>query len=138
MAGSFHLDVAGRRVFSRGWGELTDADLLGHVRALAAHPDFVPDFEQCVDYLGVERVALTSEAVRHAAEENPFLPGARRVFVLNRQVMAGLVRMYELSGVTSTGSILIVATLAEALRALGLDPAFAWPTSPPDWSSGDR
>ncbi len=136
MPGAFHVDVGSRCVFSRGWGELCDADLLGHVRALASHPCFEPTFAQCVDYLGVERVVVSSDAVRQAADENPFVPDARRVFVVNRKVMAGLVRMYELSGALSSGAITIVDSLDEARRALGLDPALPWPTRAPDWESG--
>ncbi len=137
MAGSFFIDPERSCVFSRGWGVLTDADLLGHVRALAVHPRFRPGFRQCVDYLAVERVTVSSSAVRDAAMANPFSPGVRRVFVLNRVVMVGLVRMYELSGALDAGTVSIVESLADAARLLEFGAPFSWPAAPPDWSSSE-
>lgn len=135
MSCSYHIDEMRRCVFTSCWGDLTDEDLLGHQRSIRVHPKFEPSMSQCMDYQGVERVSLTTEGVRAVAVNRSFDPKARRAFIMNRLVLKGLARMYQVISNVSDESLRIVESREEAFEWLALDLSGGWPEGEPDWSS---
>lgn len=135
MPTAFHLDHDLRCVFSRAWGRVVDDELFAHATMLRAHPGFDPGYRQCMDFHDVTAVEVTSEAIRRMVEFNPFRPDSKRALVVNRVVMHGLARMYQLAGDLSHEHVRPLQTLAEAFEWLGLPADTPWPTGEPHWSS---
>lgn len=137
MSCAYHIDVIHRCVFTSCWGDLTDEDLLGHQRSISVHPRFEQTMSQCMDYREVTQVSLTTEGVRTIAARSAFDPRARRAFVMNRLVLKGLARMYQVIADVPDDTLRIVESREEAYAWLGLDLSLAWPSEKPDWSSED-
>lgn len=135
MPATFHLDHELRCVFTRGWGVIVDAELFAHATSLRVHAGFHPGYRQCLDFHDVTLVGVTSEGIRRIAELNPFRPDALRAIVVNRVVMHGLARMYQLAGDLSHDHVRPLETLTDAFAWLGLPPGTRWPDRAPDWSS---
>jgi hypothetical protein len=97
MPASYLIDHARRVVFSRGWGDLTDADLAGHQATLLADPAFEPTFGQLCDLSEVTSEAhVTTAGVQYLAGRDVFAPWARRAFVAPRPLSFGLARIFAL------------------------------------------
>ena len=76
MPADYVIDCVLKAVFTRGWGRLSDDDLVDYQGRLNADPDFKPDFSQLVDLSGVEHLAISAEGVRTIAQYL-LLPSAR-------------------------------------------------------------
>ena len=83
-------------MLSRGWGVLTDDELLTHARTLTVDPRFHPHFAQLVDFLGLTDVQVTSTGIQELAAINPFGEGARRALVVPQGAAYGYGRMYQI------------------------------------------
>jgi len=132
MPGSYLLDTSRRIVFSRGWGVVTDAQLLAHSDALRADLRFQPSFKQVADFREVSEILLTSRGVHLNAEASPFSRDARRAFVVVTDEAFGISRMFSLYADTSPDQFRIFRTLSPAMEWIGLPAAEAWPAVPPD------
>lgn len=97
MPADFSIDTSAKVVLSRGWGTLSDRDLLDHQRRLRTHKDFVPGMSQLFDFREVEADTLTSMGIRNLAERNLFKKGAKRVFIVaqGKEALFGMLRMLE-------------------------------------------
>jgi len=96
MPGAYTINLALSLVLSRGWGVVTDRELLAHVRALTADPRFAPHFHQLADLRDVTDFEVTASTIREMAKLNPFGAGARRALVITSGEVFGMVRMYQL------------------------------------------
>src|SRR5262245_39140943 len=94
MPCSYTLDVARQIVFSRGWGDLTDADVLAHSVNLKADPRFEPRFRQVYDFRDLTAIKVTSGGVRSVAAHRPFERDARRAMVTSTDEGFGMLRMF--------------------------------------------
>jgi hypothetical protein len=131
MPGSFHIDPDRRLVFSRAWGVVTDASMRDHVRQLAAHPAFRPDFNQVADIRGAQ-LDISTRAVRLNADSQPFEPTSRRAIVVSDDLAFGMSRMFQLL-TGADNRVLVCRTLAEAFAWVGLPADTPWPvTESPD------
>jgi len=133
---SFLLDAPRGIVFSRGWGVLTDAEILAHARALKGDPRFDPAWRQIVDFRELTDIRVTSRGVNLTAEINPFHRDARRAFAVSTDEAFGLLRMFSLYTDSSPDQFRIYRDLGSAMAWIGLDAAEAWPSAPPDYVTG--
>ena len=92
---AYTIDESLSIALTRGWGIVTDRDLLAHVRALAVDPRLRPHFRQFVDYMDVTTADVTRTGIRQLAELNPFGAGARRAMAVGSDVVYGMARMYQ-------------------------------------------
>jgi hypothetical protein len=96
MPADYTIDAERQLVYSRGWGDLTDADLLDHQRRLALDPRFHPGFSQLIDFLDVTSAgAVTAEGVVEVAKRHLYGPNSRRALVATDLATFGLARMFE-------------------------------------------
>ena len=118
MPADFELVPGTRTVHSRGWGALTDADLLDHMAQIAAlfkSRSIDSDWAQIADFGGVDNVdCVTTAGIRRAAEENPWPQFAVRAFVVVTDEQFGLLRMYQALGDPKTGDIGITRSVVDA------------------------
>ena len=117
-------------VHARGWGVLTDGDLLEHRRRVTGDAR-VPRAgkREIVDLREVETLAVSAEGVRamvaarerfEAGEEGA---GGRLAIVATADEVFGVARMYQLSATRIALEIGVFRTLEEARDWLGLlDP----------------
>ena len=123
MPGAYTIDLARSLVLSRGWGVLTDRELLAHVRALTADPRFARHFRQLADLRDVTEVQFTASTIREMVRLNPFWAGARRALVVTSDVVFGMARMYQLLRDESPDELQIFRKVDDALQWLGIADA---------------
>jgi len=132
MPGSYLIDGERRIVFSRGWGVLTDDEILSHAKTLRADPRFDPGFRQLLDFLGVSEILVTSAGISTLARHNPFRRDSRRAVIVPTDEAFGLTRMFSLYTDADPSQFGIFRTTGPALEWIGLDPASVWPERAPD------
>ncbi len=128
MAQEFQIDEPQHVVWVRCWGPLTDHDILSHQAALRADPRFRPEFSQLVDTRAVTEVEVSARVMWQLGQSQLFAPSARRAYVVSRDVLFGLVRMYGLyQGLRGRAEIRAFRTRAEAVAWLEVDDPEAQP-----------
>ncbi|MEI8014653.1 MAG: hypothetical protein WCH20_07410 [Nitrospira sp.] len=120
MPCAYTIDLARSLVLSRGWGEITDRELLAHVHALTADPRFARNFHQLADLRDVTDVRITASCIREMVRLNPYGTGARRALVVTNDVVFGMARMYQILSDESPDEFEIFRKLDDALRWLEL------------------
>jgi hypothetical protein len=110
----YRIDPERRVVYSRGWGLLTDEDLVDYQLRLNADPDFRPHYSQLVDLTGVEALELSAEGVRTSAAAELWSPEARRAFVAPMDAAYGMVRMHEALSGGENPNVRVFRCIAEA------------------------
>jgi hypothetical protein len=123
MPGAYTIDLARSLVLSRGWGVLTDRELLAHVRALTDDPRFAPHFHQLADLRDVTDVQFTGSTIRKMVRLNPFWAGARRALVVTSDEIFGMARMYQLLRDEWPDELQIFRKMDDALQWLGIADA---------------
>ena len=118
----FTIDVDQKLVVSTYYGEVNDADLFDVVSLIGSHPDFDPTFSEIVDFSGVTGVAVSSFAIQKKARtESIFSPTSRHVVVAPQTHIFGLSRMYEVYADETKPNVMVVRTMNEARKFLGLE-----------------
>lgn len=125
MSGAYTIDLERSLVRSRGWGVLTDRELLAHARALTVDPHFAPNFRQLADLREVTDVQITAATIKEMVRLNPFWAGARRALVITNDVLFGMARMYQILKDESPDELQIFRNMEDALQWLGLADAKA-------------
>ena len=115
------IDTEHRIVFSRAWGEFTEADVLAHRQHLIANPQFDSTFRQLADFSGVTRLAISSSSVRAFTSSDPWDSEARRAFVASADVVFGMARMYASLLGESRSNIAVFRRAEEPERWLRVD-----------------
>jgi hypothetical protein len=138
MPGSYLIDVPRRVVFSRGWGVVTNEEVLTHARALREDPRFEPGFRQLIDFRDIDRFELTSKGVQHIAQRNPFRPDARRAFVVSQEEVFGMIRMYWSYAEAAPDQFRVFRAIGPGMEWIGLDATALWPAEAPDALFGVR
>jgi hypothetical protein len=123
MPGAYTINLALSLVLSRGWGVVTDRELLAHVRALTADPRFAPHFHQLAELRDVTDFEVTASTIREMAKLNRFGAGARRALVITSDEVFGMVRMYQLLTDESPDELKIFRKMDDALRWLWIADA---------------
>ena len=122
MPATYRIDRELGIVFSRGWGDLTDEELVAHQRSLAVDADFLPNLSQLADAREVTEVHATAHGVHELIAGNPFGKGARRAFVAYNDTIFGLARMFELGRPSPQDEFRVFRSIDEARTWLGLPP----------------
>jgi hypothetical protein len=120
VPGSYLIDPDRRLILSRGWGIVTEGDLLAHARALKIDPGFVTSFRQIVDLRDVTDLEIDASGIRQIAIESPFGAGACRAIVVRSEVNYGMARMFQMLRAEAADNIQIFRDLSPALSWLGL------------------
>jgi hypothetical protein len=95
MPFEYVIDVERELVYSRGWGDVTEADLVDHQRRLVEDPQFRPTFSQLVDFRSSTSINVTTDAVRNGAQRHVFGPHARRAIVVLDNERFGLAEVFQ-------------------------------------------
>lgn len=128
MPEEYRIDERQRMVWARSWGVLSDDDIRRHQSRLRADPLFHPSFSQLVDCTAVTEVTLSAGTILQMGQSTVFDPSARRAYVVAKDVLFGLVRMYELhQGLRGPGSVRVFRSRNEAIAWLEV----ADPDAPP-------
>ncbi len=124
MPHELQLDETQRVVWSRCWGVLTDDDLASHQELLRGDPRFANDYHQLVDTREVTEVHVSARMILQLGQSRLFAPHSKRAYVVTRDVLFGLVRMYGLyQELRGRAEIRAFRTRAEAVAWLGVDDA---------------
>ena len=100
MPGGYHRDPKSNMLFVRFWGVVVDEDFERLAREMVADPSIGPNTKEFVDMGDVERMEVSSRAVRlitqldleHAAK----FSGRRTAVYAPTDAAFGTVRMYEM------------------------------------------
>jgi len=113
------IDPHRKVVYSAFYGEVTDAEVLGHGKAISSDPDFNPDFSEIVDFSSVTNAAI-SESTLAALAANPslFKSSVVHVVVAPNDALFQLVSKYKDFAQSSRPNLFVVRTRSEAYRLL--------------------
>ena len=89
----YKIDIKQGSIFTRYFGETSDAVIVQNSSNLRSDPDFQPDFDHLIDFSKFVG-AMSAETVRQLAEKRPSGPGSRRAMGVSRDVAYGMGRMY--------------------------------------------
>lgn len=121
MPAVYKIDVARGIVFTRGYGVVTDDDIVRHAHDLKNDPLFRPTFRQFTDFSEVAEIKVTSEGVASIlSDANPFPPDAVRAVYAPSKLAFGMSRMFEIRHRAS--AMLVTDSREEAERHVGLAP----------------
>jgi hypothetical protein len=120
MSVVYHIDIAHRVVFTRGYGNVVDSDLLQHNQALIADPNFDPDFNQLLDFTQVIDAEIKAETIFEIARNRIFNLGSLRAILVRPGYQYGLARMFQNMRMLEDKNIGIFLDIGEALKWLGL------------------
>jgi hypothetical protein len=121
MAQDYSIDEPQQVIWSRCWGVLSDEDIATQQARLRQDPKFKPTMSQLVDARDVSEVAVTVEAVKQMGQSTLFAPASRRAYVVTRDALYGMIRMYELhQAARGSESIRVFRDRAVALAWLGV------------------
>jgi hypothetical protein len=115
------IDAEHRIVYSRAWGEFTEADVLAHRQHLKANPKFDSTFRQLADFSGVTRLAISATSIRALTSSDTWDRSSRRAFVASTDVVFGMARMYATLLGESKSNIAVFRRAEEARRWLRVD-----------------
>ena len=122
MSEEYRIDEKQKIVWSRCWGVLSDADLLAQQARLRTEPKFQPGFCQLINTSEVTETTMTGEAVKRVAQNSLFAPESKRAFVVVKNVVYGMGRMFELyQGLKGGSSVRVFRDRAVALAWLGVN-----------------
>jgi len=120
MPAEYKIDTSSGVVFSLAQGVLTENDAYSHQDKLRKDPDFDPSFSQLFDFVNVGQVLLSTEAIHHLAERNPFGLGSKRAFVAPSDLMYGLSRMFQVLITDHQNELSVFRDMQEAHKYLSL------------------
>lgn len=122
MPTAYVLDPELRLVRSRAWGVLTADESTDHYQHIATDPGFEPVYRQVCDLRDVERIEISSDAIRELARTAVFAPGAKRAFVASEDAQFGLSRMLQAFCELEGTQVGVFRTMVEAEEWLRLEP----------------
>jgi len=145
---AYRIDNKRRLVLTRGWGVLTDADVLAHKKQLAKDPLFDPTMPELSDVRSVERLDVTTAGVKamvaYDVTNADRVAGHRMALVVASDEVFGMARMYGTRREPLGPGVGVFRDIDEAERWLTTDqPASPKPsarrvgTSSPDGSATD-
>jgi hypothetical protein len=113
------IDPHRKVVYSAFYGEVTDAEFLGHGKAISSDPDFNPDFSEIVDFSSVTNAAI-SESALAALAANPSLyhSSVVHIVVAPTEALFQMVSKYKDLAHSSRPNLFVVRTRSEAYRLL--------------------
>jgi hypothetical protein len=120
MPFGYTIDLSRRLVLSRGWGILTELEILRHVHLLTADPRFEPSMRQLADFRAVTDLELDADTIRQLASLSPFGAGSQRALLVGSDVAYGMARMFQIMREDSPDELNVFRGFSSALDWLGL------------------
>ncbi len=91
---------------------------------IRSHPEFDPSFSEIVDLSKVSTGHVSTHAIRVLSRrESIFSPTSMHVAIAPQPVIFGLVRMFQALASQTRPNVVVVRTMDDARKALGLGPA---------------
>jgi hypothetical protein len=119
MGVQFTIDVSSRLVIITFEGQSTLQEIMALSSQIRSHPDFDPDFSEILDCTRVTQSSMPSDTIRSLARgESIYKPSSMHVVVAPHDHIFALARMGQVFAEQITPNIIVVRTMAEALKAL--------------------
>jgi hypothetical protein len=119
---NYSIDTQHPLVYTVFSGDVSNADMLEHLRSLYADPRFEASMPELVDLRGVTSVSVSSEMIPASARWPLHSPLAPRAIVAPTDLLYGLARMYQsYRDEKGEAHLAIFRTLPPALEWLGRD-----------------
>lgn len=113
------IDPQRKVVYSTFYGEVTDAELLDHGKAIGSDPDFNPEFSEIVDFTSVTNAAVSERALAAlAANPSLFKSSVLHIVVAPTEALFQLVSKYKDFAQSSRPNLFVVRTRSEAYQLL--------------------
>jgi|SRR5271155_3924768 len=118
------IDVNERLVVSTISGELNEEGFVNATSLISSQPGFDPSYSEIIDFSGVTAGTLsTSALVQIAQRESIFSRKSVHVIVAPKPHIFGLARMAQVYAEREKPNVVVVQTLDEARKVLGLEKA---------------
>lgn len=116
------IDVKQRLVVSTFSGEINDAEFLQVPSLIRSHPDFDPGFSEIVDFSGVTAGTLSILVIQELAQRKSiYSPASMHLVIAPQDHVFGLSRMSQVFAEQTKPNTIVVRTIDEARRFLGLE-----------------
>jgi hypothetical protein len=116
------IDVRQRLVVSTFSGEINDAELFQVPSLIRSHPDFDPSFSEIVDFSGVTAGTLSIRTIQEIAQEKSiYSPTSMHLVIAPQDHVFGLSRMAQVLAEQTKPNTMVVRTMDEARKFLGLE-----------------
>src|SRR5262249_39817770 len=116
------IDTHRKIVYSTFYGKIDDAQVAGHRFAIAADPDFNPDFNEIVDFTAVTEADLSeSTLAAMATVPSLFIDSVLHIVVAPADLLFHLAGKYQGFARASRRNLFVVRTRAEAYQLLSGD-----------------
>jgi hypothetical protein len=116
------IDVNQRLVASTYFGEVNEAEILGHTSRIHSHPDFDPSFAELVDFSGVTGGSVSLSTIQAVARRESILnPTSMHVIIAPQDAIFGLARMSQVYAEETRPNFVVVRTIDEAQKLLRLE-----------------
>ena len=120
MPAEYKIDKTLGVVFSLAHGIINDHDAYSHQKKLRNDHDFDPRFNQLADFTKLTHADISTEAIHHLADRNPFGLGSKRAFVAPSDLMYGLSRMFQVLTNHHQNKLIVFRDMHEARKYLSL------------------
>jgi hypothetical protein len=116
------IDVNQRLVVSTFSGEIHDAEFLQVSSLIRSHPDFDPNFSEILDFSGVTAGALSTRVIQELAQgKSIYSPTSMHLVIAPQDHLYGLGRMAQVFAQQTKPNVMVVRTIDEARKFLGLE-----------------
>src|SRR5215467_1905015 len=90
------IDPHRKVVYSAFYGEVTDAEFLGHGKAISSDPDFNPGFSEIVDFSSVTNVSISESTMAAlAANSSLYQSSVVHIVVASTEALFQMVSKYK-------------------------------------------
>lgn len=120
MPAKYKIEKSLGVVFTLAHGIITDHDAFSHQKRLRNDPDFDPSFNQLSDFTKLTHADISTDAIQHLAERNPFGLGSKRAFVAPSDLIYGLSRMFQVFTDHHQDELTVFRDMHEARKYLSL------------------
>jgi hypothetical protein len=113
------IDPQRKIVYSAFYGKITDAELAGHRRSIAADPDFSPDFSDVVDFSAVTEAEVSDRTLAAmAATPSIYSEAVVHIVVAPADSVFQFASRFKDLAKGSRRNLFVVRTRAEAYQLL--------------------
>jgi len=118
---TYTIDATEKVVLVAFAGEIEDADLIEIGPATKARPLFDPSFSELVDFSGVTGGTVSMFAIRTLARRTSiYNRNSKHIVIAPQPHVFGLTRMFQVFAEETRPNLVVVHTLEEARKCLGL------------------
>lgn len=124
MSFTVQILVEQKLVLTKLFGEVNGHELAEAGSAIRSHPGFNPAFSELIDCTGITNLDVSIQFLQNmASAQSIFNKGSKHIIVAPEDYLYGLARMTQVLAEQTKPNVVVVRTVAEAYKTLGIKQA---------------